>query len=75
MRKYLLYFPGLEGSDAVFVNLAALAGPVTGSPTAMIDVNYKAPIAAARACQSLGFGHWIQSSTFATMTERAAQVL
>lgn len=65
---------GLEGSDSVFVNLAALAGPVSGNPSAMIDVNYKAPIAAARACQSLGFGHWIQSSTFATMTERAAQV-
>mmetsp|Transcript_32535 Transcript_32535/g.33174 ORF Transcript_32535/g.33174 Transcript_32535/m.33174 type:complete len:234 (+) Transcript_32535:63-764(+) len=65
---------GLEGSDSVFINLAALAGPRADNRTAMVDVNYKAPVAAAKACESLGFGHWIQSSTFATFTERAAQV-
>eukprot|EP01041_Mallomonas_annulata_P011395 gene11395-23843_t len=65
---------GLEGGNSVFVNLAALAGPVSGNPYAMREVNYKAPVAAAKACQSLGFGHWIQSSTFATFTERAGQV-
>ena len=65
---------GLEGEHSIFVNLAALAGPVAGKPSAMVDVNYKAPVAAAKACNSLGFGHWIQSSTFATFTERAGQV-
>eukprot|EP01034_Spumella_vulgaris_P034970 gene34970-43122_t len=65
---------GLEGPNSVFVNLAAVAGPVVGKPDAMMDVNYKAAIAAARACQHLGFGHWVQSSTQATNAERAGQV-
>ncbi len=124
----------------MFVNLAAVAGPVVGKPDAMMDVNYKggfsvcvwsffviwafvvvsvgfvlilmsrdvavavslqnnqsiapvfisyldiilahicflhftAPMAAALACQHLGFGHWVQSSTQATNAERAGQVL
>lgn len=65
---------GLEGEDCVFVNLAAVAGPVQGQPDAMMHVNYRAPVAAASACESLRFGHWIQSSTQATTTERAGQV-
>jgi hypothetical protein len=65
---------GLEGEDCVFVNLAAVAGPVQGQPDAMMHVNYRAPVAAASACESLKFGHWIQSSTQATTTERAGQV-
>jgi hypothetical protein len=32
---------GLGGEHAVFVNLAAIAGPVTGRPDAMMHVNYK----------------------------------
>ena len=40
----------------------------------MMDVNYRAPVAAAKACEQLGFGHWIQSSTQATNAERAGQV-
>ena len=66
---------GLEGEDCVFVNLAAVAGPVLGMNDAMMHVNYRAPVAAARACESLQFGHWIQSSTQATSAERAGQVL
>ena len=66
---------GLEGEDCVFVNLAAVAGPVLGINDAMMHVNYRAPVAAARACESLKFGHWIQSSTQATSAERAGQVL
>ena len=58
----------------MFVNLAAVAGPVAGRPDAMMDVNYRAPVAAATACQQLGFGHWVQSSTQATNAERAGQV-
>jgi hypothetical protein len=54
---------------------AAIAGPVAGKPDAMMDVNYKAPIAAARACEYLKFGHWVQSSTQATSAERAGQVI
>lgn len=65
---------GLGGSDAVFVNLAGVAGPVDGLKDAMMHVNYKAPIAAATACEALGFGHWVQSSTQATKAERAGQV-
>lgn len=65
---------GMSGENSVFVNLAGLAGPVTGRPDAMMCVNYKAPVAAARACQNLGFGHFIQSSTQATKAERAGQV-
>ena len=42
-------------------------------PDAMMAVNYRAPIAAARACEALGFGHWIQSSTQAVKAERAGQ--
>lgn len=64
----------MEGEDAVFVNLAAVAGPVAGIQDAMMDVNYRAPLAAARAAEALGFGHWIQSSTQATNAERFGQV-
>ncbi|RYG69278.1 hypothetical protein EON64_03105 [archaeon] len=56
------------------MNLAAVAGPVEGVPDAMMDVNYKAPAAASRAAEKLGFGHWVQSSTQATNAERAGQV-
>ena len=65
---------GMGGSDAVFVNLAALAGPRADRPDAMMAVNYRAPLAAARACEALEFGHWIQSSTQAVKAERAGQV-
>ena len=65
---------GMGGPDAVFVNLAALAGPRQDRPDAMMAVNYRAPLAAARACESLNFGHWIQSSTQAVKAERAGQV-
>lgn len=65
---------GMGGPDAVFVNLAALAGPRADRPDAMMAVNYRAPLAAARACEALEFGHWIQSSTQAVKAERAGQV-
>lgn len=65
---------GIKGDSAVFVNLAAVAGPIVGKHDAMMDINYKAPVAAATACEQLGFGHWIQSSTQATHAERAGQV-
>jgi len=65
----------LKGEKATFVNLAAIAGPVGGKLESMMDVNYKAPVAAAKACQQLGFGHWVQSSTQATNSERAGQVI
>ena len=65
---------GLEGEDCVFVNLAAVAGPKEGIKDAMMDVNYKAPVAAAQAASELKFGHWVQSSTQATRAERAGQV-
>jgi len=65
---------GMGGPNAVFVNLAALAGPRADRPDAMMAVNYRAPLAAARACEALGFGHWIQSSTQAVKAERAGQV-
>lgn len=78
---------GLGGDNSVFINLAALAGPL-GKPDSrnkskdsdfcsqnpMRQVNYLAPVAAAKACEELGFGHWIQSSTQATKAERAGQV-
>jgi hypothetical protein len=51
-----------------------VAGPVAGIPDAMMDVNYRAPLAAARACEILGYGHWVQSSTQATNAERSGQV-
>lgn len=66
---------GVKGEQATFINLAALAGPIGGKLESMMDVNYKAPVAAAKACQQLGFGHWIQSSTQATNSERAGQVI
>ena len=47
----------------MFANLAGLAGPVPGKPDSMMAVNYRAPVAAARACEALGFGHFVQSST------------
>ena len=65
---------GLEGENAVFVNLAGIAGPIPGKSEAMMAVNYHAPIAAANACLHLGFGHFIQSSTQATNAERSGQV-
>eukprot|EP00239_Pterosperma_sp_CCMP1384_P001984 CAMPEP_0197852368 /NCGR_PEP_ID=MMETSP1438-20131217/20399_1 /TAXON_ID=1461541 /ORGANISM="Pterosperma sp., Strain CCMP1384" /LENGTH=519 /DNA_ID=CAMNT_0043466383 /DNA_START=259 /DNA_END=1815 /DNA_ORIENTATION=+ len=65
---------GMGGKDAVFVNLAGVAGPIPDKPTAMQDVNYTAPMAAAKAAMELDFGHWIQSSTQATKAERAGQV-
>jgi nucleoside-diphosphate-sugar epimerase len=65
---------GLKGSDSVFVNLAAVAGPQKDRPDAMLDVNYRAPVAAAKACEDLEFGHLVQSSTQATNAERAGQV-
>lgn len=65
---------GVEGENAVFVNLAGIAGPVVEKPHAMMDINYQAPIAAAKACLDLGFGHFVQSSTQATNAERAGQV-
>jgi nucleoside-diphosphate-sugar epimerase len=71
---FLIASIGLKGPNCVFVNLAAVAGPVGGRLDAMMDVNYKAPVAAARACADLGFGHWVQSSTQATNSERAGQV-
>lgn len=58
----------------MFLNLAAVAGPIEGKPEAMMHINYHAPAAAAKACEYLGFGHWIQSSTQATNSERAGQV-
>lgn len=64
---------GLEGNNCVFVNLAAVAGP-DGTKHGLSVVNYNAPLAAAKACEYLGFGHWIQSSTQATNAERASQV-
>lgn len=64
----------MGGPDAVFINLAALAGPRQDRPDAMMAVNYRAPLAAARACEALGFGHWVQSSTQAVKAERAGQV-
>eukprot|EP00951_Prasinocladus_malaysianus_P034338 scaffold345761_cov53-Prasinocladus_malaysianus.AAC.1 len=51
-----------------------MAGPVPGRPEAMMAVNYKAPLAAAQACEELGFGHFIQSSTQAVKAERGGQV-
>lgn len=66
---------GLEGEDSVFVNLAGVAGPgKEGGYDTLMAVNYRAPIAAAKACESLGFGHFIQASTQATNAERAGQV-
>lgn len=59
------------GPDAVFINLAAVAGP---DPKRSPDVNYRAPTAAAYACQELEFGHFIQGSTQATNAERGGQV-
>lgn len=60
----------------MFVNLAGVAGPDKTKPLkdVMMDVNYKAPLAAAKACEILEFGHWVQSSTQATKAERAGQV-
>jgi nucleoside-diphosphate-sugar epimerase len=58
----------------VFINLAALAGPQADRPDAMLDVNYHACVSAAEACEELGFGHFIQSSTQATAAERSGQV-
>lgn len=65
---------GAGGPESVFVNLAAVAGPVPEKKDAMYAINYKACVAAAAACQALSFGHFIQSSTQATVTERAGQV-
>jgi hypothetical protein len=40
----------------------------------MMDVNYHAVVAAAEACTSLGFEHFVQSSTQAVKAGRAGQV-
>ena len=48
--------------------------PKAGVLDAMMDVNYRAPRAAASACQQLQFSHWVQSSTQATNAERGGQV-
>ena len=63
-----------DGDENVFINLAAVAGPVQDKPDAMQSVNYSAAVAAAAAAKHLGFSHFIQSSTQATNTERAGQV-
>jgi hypothetical protein len=47
---------GVQGKNSTFLNLAGVAGPIKGRKTAMHDVNYKAPVAAAKACRSLGVG-------------------
>lgn len=65
---------GCGGPDSVFVNLAAVAGPVPNKLDGMHDVNYRGAVAAAQACARLKFGHFIQSSTQATVTERSGQV-
>lgn len=62
------------GENSVFINLAALAGPIASKPDAMLDVNYHAAVSAAEACEDLGFGHFIQGSTQATAAERSGQV-
>jgi hypothetical protein len=54
--------------------LVCYCSPKVGVIDALLDVNYKAPIAAATACQTLGYGHWIQSSTQATNAARGGQV-
>jgi len=65
---------GAEGRDSVFVNLAAISGPIENKPMAMDSVNYHAAVAVARACEVLEFGHFIQSSSQAVNAERAGQV-
>jgi hypothetical protein len=62
------------GDESVFMNLAAVAGPIPNRPNAMFNVNYSAPLAAARASKRLEVSHFIQSSTQATASERAGQV-
>ena len=57
-----------------FLSQSALAGPRADRPDSMMAVNYRAPLAAARACEALEFGHWVQSSTQAVKAERAGQV-
>lgn len=70
---------GLEGKSSTFINLAAVVN-LEKKKNGNFDndslgaVNYSAPLAAAKACQQLGFGHWIQASTQATRCERAGQV-
>lgn len=66
---------GAEGEDSVFVNLAAVSGPIKGYDNAMMDVNYKAVLAASLAAEKLKFGHFIQSSTQAVKAERSGQVI
>ena len=67
---------GVRGPDSVFVNLAGVAGPIKGRGAhgGQHDVNYAAVVAAAAACEELGVGHFVQSSTQATNAERAGQV-
>ena len=64
---------GLQGESSVFINLAAVAGPVSGFKDAMYDVNYKACKAAAEACAALKFAHFIQASTQATVTGKQVE--
>ena len=61
---------GAEGSNSIFVNLAAVAGPIENKPKAMDSVNYQAAVAVAKACEVLEFGHFIQSSSQAVNAER-----
>lgn len=73
-RDHLLSL-GLGGqTDSVFMNLAAVAGPVKGRRDALHAVNYTGAVAAAAACREVGVSHFIQSSTQATNSERAGQV-
>lgn len=72
--KHHLGSLGAEGPDSIFVNLAAVAGPIDTKPMAMDSVNYHAAIAVAKACEMLEFGHFIQTSSQAVNAERAGQV-
>lgn len=65
---------GVTGKDSVFMNLAGLTTPISGDKRTMTAVNYKAVVAAVTACEELDVGHFIQSSTQATNSERAGQV-
>jgi len=65
---------GLGGSSSVFVNLAAVTENISNVGNSY-TVNYTTPLAAAKACERLQFGHWIQSSSQATNAQRSGQVL
>ena len=61
---------GINSSNAVFINLAAISGPVPGKQNAMMDVNYFAVRGLADACEKLQFSHIIHTSSQATNAER-----